>query len=685
MDASLISSQTVDLVSRLTGKKLRQEDISSPVLFLAALMILLQGVIYADGTVSAEETQRLETTLRELIPANNSWQQLARLMVQGLEEQQAYPEIKNLLELTSSFSEEEKLLLISFGYQMSAADGTMGDREKEYLQTIASRLGINERFLSVLEASFSNQPIANIETLAEVHLLLDPARFQFLDSLFVRAASYIIAHLPAKPKQQRNQQHSVSSYQELQKFQESSQKLNKVCGKVYAIFQDESDRAILSPNLIAEIAKISRKLESQRFRLAVIGAFSKGKSTLLNALLGEEIQPVQDIPRSGTLTVLKYSWQQRGIRYFQDFTKSLEQFLTKELGEIGLQNSAKRIKQIIDNSCDELSQYSKTLEEKLAVSQEDKLKIFEQLAEVSGRDIKIKLLTDKLKEKSVKEVKESWKKWSKGLSDRITAKSAKWTSEHSQIWSQDKLIRDYANQFAGEITKDLDSWANQKVLKIVQKNMAELDPEIAANITAIREKFRLFDRQLHTSLETQFNNLPITEKSDVIDRIGLGIASSIDPDVGGAAGFIGGLGLGGLVTAGLLVFTGLGMIPVILGGLAAAAGGSFGLGLLDIDDIHKQLKQKVVEVGLQQFYQSLDNIFDKISERTNLAFNYRYETISNATTQAMLLWENLLEQQERYEQKTQQECEVEKAWVADKIRELKQMEKQIESILNPSV
>lgn len=863
MDASLISSQTVDLVSRLTGEKLRQEDISSPVLFLAALMILLQGVIYADGTVSAEETQRLETTLRELIPANNSWQQLARLMVQGLEEQQAYREIQDLLELTSSFSEEEKLLLISFGYQMSAADGTMDDREKEYLQTIASRLGINEGFLSVLEASFSNQPIANIETLAEVHSLLDPARFQFLDSLFVRAASHIIEHLPAKPKQQRNQQHSVSSYQELQKFQESRQKLNKVCGKVYAILQDESDRAILSPNLIAEISKISQKLESQRFRVAVVGEFSKGKSTLLNALLGEEIQPVRDIPCSGTVTVLKYGWQQRvtckykngseeeispqeykdkaaiseeaalnsvedeianseiqeiifehphlelcrygveiidspglneqaertliteqvlktadavvflthaqnaltekerellwylkkelhpsnegaknlfilvnfydlirreesrkqirkrvenivnnlivghnrihfisaqsaldaildgiendHLRSFQDFTKSLEQFLTKELGEIALQNSATRIKQILNNSCDELSQYAKTLEGKLTVSQEDKLKIFEQLAEVSGRDIKIKLLTDKLKEKSVKEVKQSWEEWLKGLSDRITLKSAKWTSKHSQIWSQDKLIRDYANQFVGEITEDIDGWANQKVLKIVQENMAELDPEIAANITAIREEFRLFDRQLHASLETQFNNLPITEKIDVIDRHGLGIASSIDPDVGGAGGFIGGLGLGGLVTAGLLVFTGLGIIPVILGGLVAAAGGSFGLGLLDIDDIHKQIKQKVVELGLQQFYQSLDNIFDKISERTNLAFNYKYETISNTTAQAMLLWENLLEQQERYEQKNQQECEVEKAWVADKIRELKQMEKQIESILNPSV
>ncbi len=73
---------------------------------------------------------------------------------------------------------------------------------------------------------------------------------------------------------------------------------------------------MLSPNLTEEVTKISRKLESQRFRVA--GEFSKGKSTLLNALLGEEIQPVRDIPCSGTVTVLKYGPQQRVICKYQD-------------------------------------------------------------------------------------------------------------------------------------------------------------------------------------------------------------------------------------------------------------------------------------------------------------------------------------------------------------------------------
>jgi predicted GTPase len=120
------------------------------------------------------------------------------------------------------------------------------------------------------------------------------------------------------PNSKANQKQSVSSYQELKKFQEYRQQLDAVCEKLGLTLRDGSDRNVLSPNLTEEVTKVSRKLESQRFRVAVVGEFSKGKSTLLNALLGEEIQPVRDIPCSGTVTVLKYGPQQRVICKYKD-------------------------------------------------------------------------------------------------------------------------------------------------------------------------------------------------------------------------------------------------------------------------------------------------------------------------------------------------------------------------------
>lgn len=862
MNNSLISPQTIELVSLLTGQKLRKEDITPPVLFLAGLVMVLLGVIYADGTVGAEEIQRLRATLTELIPANNSLRPLVMLMVKGVREQQLYKKMRELLALTACFSEEEKLLMISFGYQMSAADGTMDDSEKEYLILIGNTLEIDSRYLAVLEASFSNQAISDTAALAEVHSLLDPARFQSFDSLFVRAASHIIQHLPAKPKQQKNPKHSVSSYQELKKFQESRQELDKVCGKLFLTLRDGSDRNILSANLTEEVTKISRKLQSQRFRVAVVGEFSKGKSTLLNALLGEEIQPVRDIPCSGTVTVLKYGSKQRVIckykngreeeispqqykdkasiseeaalgsvgdeiasselqeivfehpnielctngveiidspglneqaertlvtqqvikttdaviflthaqnaltekerelllylkkelnpgnddepaksifvlvnfadllrrkesrkqvrqrvetivqsqnviagenrihfisaqsaldaildktendyvKSFQDFTKSLEQFLTVERGAIALQQLAAAIKQILDTSCEELNQGQKILEGKLTISQEDNPKILEQMAEVSGRDVKIRLLAEKLIEQSLDETLESWNEWEEGLKGRIISQSANWTSEHSHVWSKDKLAKDYGNQFVADITKEIEDWANQKLWQIVKKNMGVLDAKINDDLEAIRQDFRVFDQRFSTSLVTQFNNLPNLGSLGGIGTDGLGIASSINSDTGGAGGFLGGLGLGGAVVAGLFVFTGVGMITLIAAGLAAAATGSFGLGLLDVDGIHFQIKQKICDLGFQKFEESSQSIFDKIQERIIAVFDERVEANSDVMSKAISLCENLLEQQQRRDRQTQKQCEAEKVLLTDKRRELEDIRNQMETI-----
>jgi len=865
MNTSLITPQTVELISLLTRQKLRKEDITPPVLFLAGLVTVLLGVIHADGTVSAEETQRLLTTFTELIPPNSSLGPLVMPMVKGVREQQVYNKLQELLALTACFSEEEKLLLISFGYQMSAADGTIEEPEKEYLTIAANRLGIPGRFLTVLEASFSRQLIGDTAALAEVHSLLDPAQFQSLDSLFVRAASHILQHLPAKPKQQSNPQQSVSSYQELKNFQEYRQQLDAVCGKLGLTLRDGSDRNVLSPSLTEEVTKISRKLESQRFRVAVVGEFSKGKSTLLNALLGEEIQPVRDIPCSGTVTVLKYGPQQRVIckykdgreeeispeeyqdkaaiseeaalgdvgdelinselqeiifehpnlelcsngveiidtpglneqaeralvteqvlkttdaviflthaqnvltekerqlllylkkelnsgkddegvksifvlvnfadlllregsrkqvkervetivksqnliagenrihfisaqsaldailegteneyvKSFQDFTKSLEQFLTEELGAIALNHSAAEIKQIINTGCEELSQYRERLEGNLTVSQGDKQKIFEQMAEASGRDVKIRLLAEELSKQSSEEVDQSFREWQEGLGDRITTKRKEWTSEHNQIWSQNHLIRDYANQFVKELTQEIDDWSAQKLQFILKQKIAILDSKINEEISAIRQDFQQLDLQLSTSLVTQFNNFAARNLGG-IGTDGLDIASSINSDIGGPGGFLGGLGLGGAVAAALLAFAGVGIIPAILAALAAASGGTFGLGMLDIDGIHPQIKQKVCELGLQKFKESEKSILEKIKERIKVVCDERNEAASGAIAQAMLLWENLLEQQENRDRQNQAECEAQKVWLADKRRELEQVQNQIQTILNQS-
>ncbi len=63
--------------------------------------------------------------------------------------------------------------------------------------------------------------------------------------------------------------------------------------------------------LINDIEKIADTLDSLVFRIAVVGEFSKGKSTLLNAIIGEEIQPSRMIPCSANINILKYGQRQK--------------------------------------------------------------------------------------------------------------------------------------------------------------------------------------------------------------------------------------------------------------------------------------------------------------------------------------------------------------------------------------
>lgn len=250
------------------------------------------------------------------------------------------------------------------------------------------------------------------------------------------------------------------------------------------------------------------------------------------------------------------------------------------------------------------------------------------------------------------------------------------------MWSQNELTKDYSDQFVRDITQEIEDWASQKLELILQQNMGDLDRQIGEDIYAIMQQLQKFDEQHRSNLAAQFNNLARAGNLGGIGIAGSGIASSISEI--GDGGLVGGLGIGAAVGAALLFLTGLGIIPVILGGLLAGAGGGLGLGFLDGDAVKAQIKQKVVELGFDKFQESSESIFDKIQERIIAVFEERIEASNNVMSKAIALWENLLEQQEKRDRQNQKECESQKVWLAGKRRELEQAQNQIEAILNQS-
>ncbi|MBD2496530.1 dynamin family protein [Nostoc sp. FACHB-280] len=849
MDTSLVNTQLLDWLSQMSGQKLTQRELTRPVIFLANLVTILLGVIFVDGTVAEEEKQRLLKTLYLFSTPESNVRRLTHLMIKGIKENQTYKRVNDLLLLSDSLSDSEKLLLIAFGYEMSATDGVIDPREKQYLEVVGNHLGINQKHLAVLEIGFTHQTDIDLTALDEVKFLLDPSRFFELDVIFIKATTDMLTALPAKNEHKVLKQKIQYSYSDLKKVQDYQKQLDYFCHNLYQLIADCKEHGFLADTLINEVSKISQKLQSQRFRLAVIGEFSQGKSTLLNALLGEVIQPVREIPCSGTVTVLKYGTCKRVIcRYkngteeeipfseyqlkasisedaalgclsdelansevkeivfehpdlalcssgveiidspglnehpdrtvvtqqvlkdtdavifltnvsrsltqterellqdlriqlnggkeneptnnlfvvgnfmdmvrtekgreqvkqrverflqgenpliigenrihfisaqaaleamlggeeneylttFQNFTQAIEKFLTDERGTLKINLSLIEINSLIQKCRSGLSQAEKILDGKINISESEKQKIFEQIGEASGRDVRIRLVASQLVEQVIEQAAESWDEWWEGLEKRITEKSQHWHSEHNPAWSQDRLIQDYINQFIRDISKEIDDWGN-KTLKdvILNENIKILDANIEYELDAVQAEFRNIEQQVKTDFSEQ---LQLT-----ID--------GINDDFMGFGGFGGGLGIGGALAAGLLAFTGIGLVAIIIASLAATIAGSFGFGLFDIDGLHNQIKLKVINIGFQKLNESTDKVAEKLHEITTSVFDTKVESASRVISQAILLYENLLEQHEKAYQETLEQREAEKVWIFQKYQELEKIKNSIEAIL----
>ena len=599
----------------------------------------------------------------------------------------------------------------------------------------------------------------------------------------------------------------------------------------------------MSNNLVLDIANVSKKLKSQTFRVAVVGEFSKGKSTLLNALLGEEIQPVREIPCSGTITVLKHGNQKRVICHyrdgkeeeipfseyqerasisedaavgclsdelgksqiekivfehpylelcssgveiidspglnehpertaitqkllentdaiifltdvtrsltqserdllqelkvkmnggketepadnifilgnfmdlvrtdkgreqvkqrienfvlgdkpivnaknlihfisaqvtldtlkngseneylanFQDFTHSLEEFLTMERGKLRIKRAVDEVNSLLNQCLDGLNTAKETLNGKIQISEIEKQKILDQIGEASGRDVKIQLTAANLKKEAFNQATQSFKEWYKDLRERMTEKSKHWHSEHSPLLSQDKLIHDYTNCFIRDLSVEIDEWGTKQLKQvIIKQNIDVLNVCIKYELDAI---------------QTQFQNIDIQANASFSDKLKLSI-DGINDDFMRFGSIGGGVGIGGALAAGLMMFTGVGFIAVIIASVAAAFASSFGLGMLDIDGLHKQIKMKVLEKGLDKLKdnESLSQIIEKIKQIINTLTDSRVESASRVISKAISLYENLLEQQDKAHGSTLEQREVSSYWISSKRRELEQV------------
>lgn len=403
-------------------------------------------------------------------------------------------------------------------------------------------------------------------------------------------------------------------------------------------------------------SKKGRELVQRRIKIIVQGQ---------NPIVAGENR-VHFISAQAALDAILQGTEDDYLKAFQHFTQSLEKFLTFDSGRIKIKHSISQINRVIEKGLDGLYQPVDTLDGKIKIYEIEKYNLLEQIGEASGYDIKIRHIANNLKKEASVPAKNTYNEWRKTLHISMKEKSEKWFSKHSPVFNQEKLIQDYVNQFSIDLSQEIDDQVNKTLTSgILKEYIEKLDSEIARILKVIEAKFNKLNQQIPTHWS---------------DPLYLAISGIKNNFIGDRA-LWGGIGIGGATAIALIVFAGLGLTPVvILAALAAGMVGEIGSGMIGFNGINDQIKRKVCEIGIQ----NLDNlkIDQELDEIVGLVFNSRVESASRVIAEAIALYENLLEQQEKAHSETLEQREAEKTWIYQKREELEQVQNGLEVILS---
>lgn len=77
------------------------------------------------------------------------------------------------------------------------------------------------------------------------------------------------------------------------------------------VLQQLADLA--APASVSQVSELQRRWREQRFRMLVIGEAKRGKSTLINALLGRDVLPVGAVPATAVTTTITFGRPERVV------------------------------------------------------------------------------------------------------------------------------------------------------------------------------------------------------------------------------------------------------------------------------------------------------------------------------------------------------------------------------------
>lgn len=333
------------------------------------------------------------------------------------------------------------------------------------------------------------------------------------------------------------------------------------------------------------------------------------------------------------------------LRAFQNIGQSVEQLLTDEHNSLEikqsseslskslqpcieeLKQSAARLKGLVQVGFDELDRAEDVWNSKPRIAQAPTHEIWEQIGELSGRDVRIRRLGEQCKAEVVKQAKDFW-------NERVERLRKKWFIDANGLpkkgigWGEkDGFIKDIRPEF---------EFIFKKLILLVNKNFI-----------LIHRKLKL--RKLEVIQDyADFLDIPDAEISQRINLIVDEIENKFSRDTKQFSDSINHFKYTANHALEVLVNKGWG-------------------------DIFWSEVEKFKNHVLLIIEKAIEEIFDG-----------RMKLANQAVEKAIEFYNDLLNRQERYRQETPEQREAEKAWIDQQRRELEQVLNGIEAILNES-
>ncbi len=102
-------------------------------------------------------------------------------------------------------------------------------------------------------------------------------------------------------------------HQEYTDFKEKKARLATLLKSSADVIND-----LAMPQFAANLKSLGEKVDSDTFKIQIVGTFKNGKSTFINALLGEDILPTRVLPCTAVINEIKYGQEKRAVLHFRD-------------------------------------------------------------------------------------------------------------------------------------------------------------------------------------------------------------------------------------------------------------------------------------------------------------------------------------------------------------------------------